>query len=92
VLDAAEADTLIVVARTAGDARDIHGLSLFQVPAGAAGIEIRPYRTYDGRSAADVMLHAVEVPAVDAMGVAQQQTRELSLDGGRLGDGLAARR
>ncbi len=68
VLDAAEADTLIVVARTAGDARDTHGLSLFQVPAGTAGIEIRPYRTYDGRSAADVTLRAVEVPADALLG------------------------
>jgi alkylation response protein AidB-like acyl-CoA dehydrogenase len=68
VLDASDADTLIVVARTSGSARDEHGISLFLVPATTSGIGIRPYRTYDGRAAADVVLRDVDIPAGALLG------------------------
>ena len=61
VLDACEADTLIVLARTRGATEDREGLSLFRVPARASGLELRAYRTYDGRSAADLVLTDVGV-------------------------------
>jgi alkylation response protein AidB-like acyl-CoA dehydrogenase len=47
VLNAPNAKWLIVVARTSGAQRDANGLSLFIVPAGAGGVEIRPVRTQD---------------------------------------------
>ena len=57
------ADLLIVPARTAGGRRDREGVSLFLVPADAAGLRRRGYRTQDGLRAADLIFDAVHVPA-----------------------------
>jgi alkylation response protein AidB-like acyl-CoA dehydrogenase len=55
---------LIVSARdeTAG------GLSLFMVAPNTRGVGMTPYRTQDGRSAADVVLDNVQVPAAARLG------------------------
>lgn len=57
----AQADTLVVSARTAGGTRDAEGLSLFLVDRAAKGVGVRDYRTIDGQRAAEIELHAVTV-------------------------------
>ncbi|OZI25847.1 pimeloyl-CoA dehydrogenase small subunit [Bordetella genomosp. 9] len=57
----AQADHLIVSARTSGARRDGAGISVFLVPADAAGLTARDYRTIDGLRAADVRLSNVRV-------------------------------
>lgn len=54
VLHGAQADRLIVAARTGSTARDQNGLSLFMLERGAQGVSIFDYRTIDGMRAADI--------------------------------------
>lgn len=61
VVDAPFAHSLVVSARTGGAPGDQHGISLFLVPADAPGIEMRRYRTVDGRHAADIRFREVAV-------------------------------
>src|SRR5207248_1362998 len=49
VLHGDSADRLIVSARTAGDATDRHGISLFLVDARAPGVAIHGFPTVDGQ-------------------------------------------
>jgi alkylation response protein AidB-like acyl-CoA dehydrogenase len=60
VIAGAEADALVVAARSAKGAP-----ALFLVDAGAAGLHLRTYRTIDGRSAADVHFDRVAATALD---------------------------
>jgi len=64
----AQADKLIVSARTAGGARDAQGISLFVVDRTAKGVSARDYRTIDGLRAAELRLDAVAVGAEAALG------------------------
>jgi alkylation response protein AidB-like acyl-CoA dehydrogenase len=57
----AQADTLVVSARTAGDVRDVEGISLFLIDRAAKGVSVRNYRTIDGQRAAEIALDAVAV-------------------------------
>lgn len=68
VIHGAQADALIVSARSAGaaDARD--GISLFVVPADAIGVNRQNYPTFDGLRAATVVLEDVQVPADALLG------------------------
>ncbi len=59
VLNGAAADWLLVVARTGGDRRDAEGVSLFCIPADAAGVTRRGFRTVDGMHAADIRFENV---------------------------------
>jgi alkylation response protein AidB-like acyl-CoA dehydrogenase len=68
VMHAGAADTLLVSARTAGEAADPGGVSLFLVPRAAPGLVLDAYPTLDGQRAADVYLQAVEVPASSRLG------------------------
>ena len=61
VLNGPAADVLVVSARTAGEQRDEHGVSLFVVPADAAGLGRRDYPTVDAFRASEVTLENVEV-------------------------------
>ncbi|HLX22466.1 MAG TPA: acyl-CoA dehydrogenase [Usitatibacter sp.] len=61
VLNAANADAIIVSARTAGAAGDRDGISLFLVDRNAPGVSLRTYQTQDGGHAADVKLSGVTV-------------------------------
>ena len=70
VIHGAQAAVLIVSARTGGAQRDEDGISLFIVPAGTAGVDIREYRTYDGQRAADISFKDVELPASALLGEA----------------------
>jgi alkylation response protein AidB-like acyl-CoA dehydrogenase len=64
ILDAPLAGLLIVSARD--DAAG--GLSLFLVEPDAPGLKLTPYRTQDGRSAADMTLDNVKVPTAARLG------------------------
>lgn len=61
VLSAPYCDHLIVSARTAGGAREEHGIALFLIGAQASGVSMTPYMTYDGFRAADVVLENVTI-------------------------------
>ena len=61
VANGANADTLIVSARTSGGAFDTQGISLFVAPADAPGLERLSYRMMDGQLVANVVLHDVRV-------------------------------
>src|SRR5690606_27176995 len=65
---AAQADALVVVARTHGGQRDTDGLSLFLVRADAPGLTLTDYRTFDGQRAADIVLDNVAVSPADVLG------------------------
>jgi len=58
----AEAQLLVVSARTSGEVGDAHGISLFLVPRGTSGVNVRGYRTIDGGRAADIELNEASVP------------------------------
>ncbi|WP_454915673.1 acyl-CoA dehydrogenase family protein [Xanthobacter sediminis] len=68
VLNADAAKTLVVSARTSGDRRDEAGITLFLVPADAAGVGLAAYPTQDGGRAADVILSDVFVPSEAVLG------------------------
>lgn len=62
VLAGDTAALLLVCARTDGAADAAEGLSLFAVPADAAGLRVQPHRLLDGRGAAHLHLDGVTVP------------------------------
>lgn len=64
VLAAPLATHLLVTARIAGD----DGLSMFLTEAGAAGIQLHPYRTIDDRSAADITFTELRLGADALLG------------------------
>ncbi|MFZ6844909.1 acyl-CoA dehydrogenase family protein [Undibacterium sp. RuTC16W] len=68
VLHGAQADQLIVSARSSSAQRDTAGISLFLVDTGSAGISRRDYRTIDGYRAADISFNQVQVPASALIG------------------------
>ncbi len=68
VLDGHVADTLIVVARVAGEDADRDGLSLLVVPANAPGVTVTRTLMVDSRNAASVGLEGVEVSDADVLG------------------------
>ncbi|MBA2961770.1 MULTISPECIES: acyl-CoA dehydrogenase family protein [Ramlibacter] len=68
VLGAASAHHLVVSARTAGPRHGRTGVSLFLVDRCAPGVTLRPYRTIDGRRAAEVKLDGVRVGRNDVLG------------------------
>jgi alkylation response protein AidB-like acyl-CoA dehydrogenase len=64
VVHGAQANSLIVSARTGGAQRDHEGVSLFVVPADAPGVTITGYRTLDGQRAADIAFDNVRGAAL----------------------------
>jgi alkylation response protein AidB-like acyl-CoA dehydrogenase len=72
VLHGAQADHLIVSARSAGQPRDTAGISLFVLPLTTAGITVRDYRTIDSQRAADISFSQVQVPASALLGSLNQ--------------------
>lgn len=61
VIGAPGARTLLVPARTADQADEARGVSLFAVDRAAAGLQIEAYRSVDGQRAADLVLKGVRV-------------------------------
>jgi len=68
VVHGAQAGQLIVSARSGGDRRDTTGISLFVVPADAAGVNITDCRTLDGQRAATIVFDQVKVPIAALVG------------------------
>ena len=68
VFNGANADQLIVSARTSGGQNDEHGISLFLVSADAQGLEKVSYRMMDGQIVANVVLKEVKVDAGSLVG------------------------
>jgi len=67
-LHAGAADVLLVSARSAGNADDVDGISLFLVPRDTPGLSLREYPTLDGQRAAEVLLQGVSLPAAARLG------------------------
>ena len=63
VLGGAQADALVVSARTRGTAPDKDGLSLFMVDPKQQGVSITSFVTIDGRHAAHITFDAVQIPS-----------------------------
>ena len=68
VFNGANADQLIVSARTSGEQSDEAGISLFLVAADAAGVERTSYPMMDGQRVANITLKDVQVPAANVVG------------------------
>lgn len=68
VLGAPSAGHYLVSARHDGDSGDIQDVSLFLVPADAAGLNLRQWVNHDGTRAGDVMLRQVRVSADQRIG------------------------
>jgi alkylation response protein AidB-like acyl-CoA dehydrogenase len=64
----AQADKLIVSARTAGGPRDARGISLFVIDRALKGVSARDYRTIDGHRAAEIRLDHVPIGADGVLG------------------------
>jgi len=62
------AGLILVSARTAGDARDEQGISLFLVDPSTSGVRRRIYPTMDGRTACELYLDKVVVPKSALLG------------------------
>jgi len=70
VLNAGNADQLLVVARESGGESERDGVSVFLVDAGSDGIAMNAFPTIDGRRAAEVTFSDVRVPASARLGEA----------------------
>lgn len=68
VVGAPFADTLVVTARTSGERRDAHGISVFLVDAHAKGISRRDYPTMDGLRASEITFENVELSSDNLIG------------------------
>jgi len=68
VFNGANADHVIVSARTSGQQHDEDGISLFLLPTAAPGVERLAYRMMDGQVVANLVLEGVEVPAANLVG------------------------
>ncbi len=68
VFNGANADHVIVSARTSGEQSDQEGISLFLVKADAPGLEKIPYRMMDGQRVANLVLTDVQVSAANLVG------------------------
>jgi alkylation response protein AidB-like acyl-CoA dehydrogenase len=68
VFDGQVADTLIVVARLAGDPGDRNGLVVFALAAGRRGVTIERHGSVDSRSVARVVLNDVKVDEAAVLG------------------------
>jgi len=87
VVDGADADLLIVVARTSGDAGDATGITLFLVPGKAKGVARTSLKTLDAHAAANISFANVEVGADAVLGAvdAGYAALEQVLDRARIG-------
>ena len=68
VIAAPWSDQLIVSARTSGEKRARDGVSLFVVDRHAPNLNLRSFKTIDGRRAAEVALNGVKVPVDHLLG------------------------
>lgn len=87
VVDGADADLLIVAARTSGDAGDATGITLFLVAGDAKGVSRNALKTLDAHAAANIAFAGVEVGADAVLGAvdAGYPALEAILDRARIG-------
>ncbi len=78
VLDGQTADSLIVLARTAGEQDDPNGITLFLVPQGAPGLTVTPQHRIDNRAVALVSLDGVAVGSEGMIGASGEGLKILS--------------
>jgi alkylation response protein AidB-like acyl-CoA dehydrogenase len=80
------ADRVLLLARTSREQSRHAGLTLLEVPMGAAGIEVRPIATMGGRDVNDVFFTNVEVDASAVVGEVGQGWRQImaGLNGERM--------
>ena len=67
-LQAANADVLVVAARTSGKASEKNGITLFLVPGNASGLKRTKLKSVDSRGVANLEFKDVEVPASAVLG------------------------
>lgn len=86
VVDGIGADAFVVVARSAGKPGDRAGLSLFLVPADAAGVRVSPVKLVDSRNHARLHLDAVKLDASMLLGAEGEggAALDVALDRGRV--------
>jgi hypothetical protein len=72
VVNGAQADHVVISARSSGGARDRDGISLFVLPKGTAGVEIRDYPLAQGGHAAELVLEGVTLPETALLGAEGQ--------------------
>ena len=68
VLEGGSADAFVVAARTSGTAGEQSGITLFLVPADAAGVSVCALKTADNRGYADLTFNGVEIGADALLG------------------------
>jgi alkylation response protein AidB-like acyl-CoA dehydrogenase len=68
VLNGANADLIIVPARSNGGQSDTSGITLFAIAADTAGISVRDYETVDGQRAAEIDLKDVSLSSDKVIG------------------------
>ena len=87
VVDGAEADLLIVAARTSGKASETSGITLFLVPTDARGLTRTALKTLDAHPAANIAFANVETGADAVLGPLDQghDLLEAILDRARIG-------
>jgi alkylation response protein AidB-like acyl-CoA dehydrogenase len=87
VVDGAEADLLLVVARTSGQSGERGGLTIFLVPAKAKGVTRTPLATLDAHAAANIAFDHVHVDAGAVLGAVDRGSALLDqiLDRARIG-------
>jgi alkylation response protein AidB-like acyl-CoA dehydrogenase len=90
VLDGMEADVLIVAGRTSGRPGEAHGITLFLVPADAAGLTRTALHLIDSRGAASLAFDGVTVPADHVLGAPDGSFGPLEAVLDRARAGLAA--
>jgi alkylation response protein AidB-like acyl-CoA dehydrogenase len=66
------AQLLVFSARTAGEATDAEGISLFAIAADTAGVRVRSLPNIDGTHSAEIVFENVRVPAGALLGVEGQ--------------------
>jgi alkylation response protein AidB-like acyl-CoA dehydrogenase len=90
VLDGGAADILVVAARTSGKPGDTQGITLFLVPANAAGATRQKLRSVDSRGVANITLDSVGVASDAILGSIDQGFAVLDATLDRVRAGLAA--
>ncbi len=87
VFEGLQADGLLVLARTGGQAKDVDGLSLFMLDANANGIVSEQIKLLDSRNYANISFDNVEVSGGDLIGEegAGLSMLEPALNAGRIG-------
>jgi len=90
VLDGHVADLLVVAARTSGKPGERAGITLFLVPAGAAGVQIERTWMIDSRNAANIRFEGVSVGTDAVLGRVDQGADLLDAILDRARVGLAA--